>query len=224
MPQILSLAVLLLCFSTFSLSVSAQSRWKLAAVDSNGQSFYVDENFTQQSNGNILGWQKGSFLINNVYPVGSYYIVRYEWDCRNKTSRQLQIFIYDSFGRSIKNIAPDTSWTDNPPGSIGDVVLNDVCRTFEKKNNLSQRPFSVGSFAEIIKKSNLMSEADLKSKVIRKVAIGDKLVLSSEESTGGWYQVIDPKTNSEGWLNGNHFKIVKAKKLSEKVRRAEENS
>lgn len=218
MPQILPLAVLLLCFSTFSLSVSAQSRWKLAAVDSKGQAFYVNENFTQQPNGNILGWQKGSFPINNVYPVGSYYIVRYEWDCRNKTSRQLQIFIYDSFGRSIKNIDPDKSWTDNPPGSIGDVILNDVCRIFEKKNNLSQRPFSAGSFAEIIKKSILMSGADPRSRVIRKVAIGEKLLLVSEESTGIWYQVIDPKTNSEGWLNGNHFRIIKAKKTAKKVR------
>lgn len=218
MPQILSLAVLLLCFSTFSLSVSAQARWKLAAVDSDGQSFYVDENFTQQLNGNILGWQKGSFPINNVYPIGSYYIVRYEWDCRNKTSRPLQIFIYDSLGRSIKNIEPDTSWKDNPPGSIGDVILNYVCRTFEKKNNLSQRQFSAGSFAEITKKSNLMSEADPKSKVIRKVAVGEKLVLVSEESTGVWYQAIDPKTNSEGWLNGNHFKIIKAKKTAKRVK------
>ena len=93
-----------------------------------------------------------------------------------------------------------------------------LCRTFEKKNNLSRRPFSAGSFAEITKKPNLMSEAEPKSKVIRKVAVGEKLVLVSEESTGVWYRVIDPKTNSEGWLNGNHFKIIKAKKTAKKVK------
>ena len=61
-----------------------------------------------------------------------------------------------------------------------------------------------------------MSEADPDSEVIRKVSIGEKLTLVAEESTGKWHRVLDAKTNSEGWLNGYRFKIVKAVKASAK--------
>jgi hypothetical protein len=42
------------------------------------------------------------------------------------------------------------------------------------------------------------------------LGLGEKLVLVTEESVGVWYKVLDLKTNSQGWLHGNNFKIIKA--------------
>jgi uncharacterized protein YgiM (DUF1202 family) len=63
-----------------------------------------------------------------------------------------------------------------------------------------------------------MSDASSNSEVIRELSLGEKLVLVSDDSVGVWYQVLDSKTNSQGWLNGNYFKIVKANKSAKRSR------
>jgi len=220
MSQILPLVFLLLLCSISSLSVSAQSRW-IAVASSGSKIYYIDENLTKQPNGNILGWERGDLPDNRIYPLGSYFVTRSEWNCRNRTNRQIQTFIYDRFDNFIETIEIDTSWKDNPPDSVGEKIINRVCGVKKKSNlSISQGQSSGSSFAEIIKKSNLMAEANPRSEILRKVAVGEKLVLISEESTGVWYRVLDPKTNSEGWLNGNHFKIIKARKNAKGGRQA----
>lgn len=222
MPQLLYFLIGLICLMMFSANAFPQTRWKAAAVDANGKPYYVDENLSLQPNGNILGWERSNLPPNNVYPTGSYFVARYEWNCSNKTHRQLQIFIYNRSGDFIERVDADTSWKDNPPDSIGEIILNDVCSVLKKKNNnnnLSQLSSSADTFAQIIvRKANLMSEADSNSAVIRRVSLGEKLVLVSKESVGVWFQVIDTKTNTRGWLNGNHFKIVKANKSAKRSR------
>ena len=80
MSQISRLLVLLVLFLVFASSGSAQARWTLVATDPYDLPFYVDESFTLQSNGIVLGWQKSTFPPNNDYPVGAYYIVKKEWN------------------------------------------------------------------------------------------------------------------------------------------------
>lgn len=221
MSQISRLLVLLLCFLIFTVFASAQARWTLVATDPYGLPFYVDESFTLQSNGIVLGWQKSQFPPNDDYPVGSYSIVKKEWNCRNKESRQLQGFVYDQSGKFIEHTEIFNEWRNHPPGSIGDVALNYVCRSIDEGNKSSEQSSSASeSFAEITKKSNLMTENNSRSKIIRKVAVGERLTLLTQKPIGEWYQVIDPKTDSVGWLNGNHFKIVKTGRSAKGGRRA----
>jgi hypothetical protein len=223
MSQLLRFLIGLICLTMFSVNAFSQSRWKLAAVNSNGTPYYVDETLSQQPNGNILGWEKSDVPPNEVYPSGSYFVARYEWDCSNKRQRQLQVFIYDRLGDFIERLDVDTSWKENPPDSVGEIILKDVCSVLKKKNNnvnSSKSTEDVDSFAQIIvRKANLMSEAHSDSEVIRKVSLGEKLILVSKESIGVWYQVIDSKTNKRGWLNGNNFKIVKVEKSTKSVRK-----
>lgn len=221
MSQISRLLVLFVCSLIFATSGSAQARWTLVATDPYGLPFYVDESFTLQPNGIVFGWQKSVFPPNDDYPGGAYSIVKKEWNCRDKESRQLQGFVYDQSGKFIENTEVFNEWRNHPPGSIGDIVLNYVCRSIDERSKSSRQSSSDSeSIAEIIRKSNLMTDANPRSKIIRKVAIGEQFVLIDEESNGIWYQVFDLKTNSGGWLNGNHFKIVKARKPAKSGRRA----
>lgn len=222
MSQLLPLIVFLICFSAFSGQASAQSRWKVSAISNNGKLYYVDESLILQSDGTILGWEKADLSPNSFYPVGSYSVMRSEWNCSNKRSRHLQLFVYNRFGDFIEKLEIDTCWKDNPPNSIGEIIANDVCSVLKnRKSNSSRSSPPAGAFAQItVRNAALMSEADPGSEVIRKVALGEKLTLVSEESVGVWYRVLDPQTGMEGWLNGYHFKIVKAVKPAKKGRKS----
>lgn len=222
MSQLLPLIVFLLCLFSFSGQASAQSRWKVSAIDVNDRIYYVDEHLTIQSDGNILGWKKAELPPNSDYPPGSYSVIRSEWNCSNRRNRYLQFLVYDRFGNFIEQVEIDTGWRDNAPNSIGEVITNDVCSVLKnRKKNSSRNTTPAGAFAQITARNvNLMSDAGPNSEVIRKVAIGEKLTLVSEKPVGVWYRVLDAKTNSEGWLNGYQFKIVKAVKPAGKGRRS----
>lgn len=210
-----------ICIAIFSVNAFSQNRWKLSAVDTNGTKFYIDETLSQQPNGNLLGWQKSELPPNNIYPPGSYFIARYEWNCSDKIHRQLQFLIYNRLGNFIEQLDTDKSWKDIAPESVAEVILNDVCSVLRKAPNKTSAERAVDGelFAQIIvRNANLLSEANSLSRIIRKVSIGEKLILVSRESVGSFYQVIDPKTKTQGWLNGNNFKIVNAKKSARKSR------
>lgn len=218
MSQTLRFVVLLFCLSVFTLPGMAQSQWKVGAANTKGNIYYINKDLVQQPNGNILGWEKAYLPPNKFYPPGSYSVSRSEWNCRDKTNRRLEDFIYDPYGNFIEKPEIDTGWKSNPPESVGEIILNKVCAVFEKKNSglnkKSSSPGSTSSFAQVTRKTDLMSETDPNSESIRKMAVGEKLALVSEERVGVWYRVLDPKTGTEGWINGYHFKIVKAVKTS----------
>lgn len=199
----------------------SQTRWKLAGFDSRPKPFYVDENLQRQPDGNIIGWQKTELPSNNIHPVGAYFVIKTEWNCDNRMSRDLQFFIYNQAGEFIERTESEANWKSNPPESIGEIVLENVCRTLQKKRTITAKvPSSVNSLAQIIvRRADLMSEANGESEVIRRVGLNEKLVLVSDESVGVWYRVADSKTNSQGWLHGNDFKIVKAKKRLNSTRK-----
>jgi hypothetical protein len=95
------------------------------------------------------------------------------------------------------------------------------CKNLGKTSRNDKKVGSNLAFAKIIvEKSKLMSQSNSNSKIIREVTLGERLVLVSDEPVGIWYPVRDSKTNSQGWLNSNHFKIIKVKKLVNKQKKA----
>ena len=118
-----------------------------------------------------------------------------------------------------------TTWGYAIPDTTGMFVYASVCKNKRendpaevKKENL------ILAFAQIIVgEAHLMETANANGRMFRKIAIREKLLLISEKSVGGWYQVFDARTKSSGWLHGNNFKIVKAKKppasAKKKIRR-----
>jgi hypothetical protein len=196
-------------------SISAQTDWFFVALTSSGNTVFIDKNFTRSSNGIIKVWQKTVSLDE------TYIIALGEWNCAKKSFRYIQSIIYDSNGVASDRSNNASEWRLAIPDSTGMLLYLNICKDNQNVSSDKQKiEKPVSSFAQIIvRKANLMSEADSNSKIIRRLALGEKLVLIDEKSSGVWYRVLDAKTNSQGWLNGNNFKIIKANSSSKKSKR-----
>jgi hypothetical protein len=209
--HLISICLLLLINFT---NVSAQTDWFFVALTSSGNTVFIDKNFTRSSNGIIKVWQKTVSLDE------TYIIALGEWNCAKKSFRYIQSVIYDNNGVASTRNSNSSEWRLAIPDSTGMLLYMNICEDNQDTSSDKQKVEKpVSSFAQIIvRKANLMSEADSDSKVIRRLALGEKLVLIDEKSSGVWYRVLDAKTNLQGWLNGSNFKLVKAKNPT-KIRR-----
>lgn len=205
MSQLLSATLLVICILILSIGAFAQDRWSFVGLSVDKALWFVDKAVMKKKSGVISAWEKV------IYTDKSYSIALNEWKCTEKMKRFIQVNHYDPTGDYLDRDLKALSWRYIVPDSIEERTYKILCSDIIAEERTAKNE-SNSSFAQIIKKSNLMSEADSNSEIIRKVIIGEKLALVSEESTGVWYRVFDAKTNSEGWVNGNYFKIVKASK------------
>lgn len=220
MSQLLPRFAILICiFLIASVSAAAQqSRWSYIGRAVNDSVWYLDKSFKKNRSGTITAWEKV------IFPDDSYSIEVNEWNCSERKKRMLQADNYAPSGDFLSHLGKPVPWRFVVPDSVEEKVFGIICgNSNSKKRTSGRQDDGNSSFARTIKKSVLMSEASANSEVIRKVAVGEKLTLVSEESTGVWYRVLDPKTNSEGWLNGNHFKIVKASTPARNIRLGKRN-
>ena len=188
------------------LTVPAQSRWSPTGMSAGSSLWYLDKNFSRKKAGTVAAWEKV------VLPDGSFIIGLNEWNCAARKKRLLQSDDYNPAGQTVSHQGTPLPWRFVAPDSIEEITFNIVCGSVSGKENDTRdgRTKPPAAFAAVTKKSALMSDVGKRGAVIRRVNIGEKLVLVGEEPAGIWYRVLDQKTNSEGWLNGNHFKIVKA--------------
>ncbi len=88
----------------------------------------------------------------------------------------------------------------------------------QSQPNQTPQSDSGKAMAEIISaNANLHESPNASSKIIRKVTLTEKLVLSNSQPVGAWYKVLDTKTGREGWLHGNTFKIASTQSESERT-------
>ena len=218
--RFLTVTFVFFAFSTFT---AAQTRWSFVGIDTDYDVWFVDKAVIKKKSGIIAAWMKV------IHRDRSYKLILNEWKCSEKLKRFVHGQKYDSTGGYIDRIIVTLPWRDVVPDSVEAKTYNMICKDSIKPAGTTRNdePNRASSFAQItVRNAALMSEADPGSEIIRKVNLGEKLTIVSEESTGVWYRVLDPKTNSEGWLNGYHFKIVKASNppdLIKKPKRAEEN-
>ena len=195
-----------------SINATAQTDWTFVALTSSGYIVSIDKNFIRSPSGITRVWQK------LVSPDETYRITLTEWQCSKKRFRYMQEAVYDANG-IVSRSDKKSVWRTFVPDSTGMLLYLNICEVSQNESSGKQNiEKSDASFAQIIvRKANLMSEASSQSEIIGEVFLGEKLILVSEESVGVWYPVIDPKTKSQAWLNGNHFKIVKIRKPAKKV-------
>jgi hypothetical protein len=214
MKIIFQLSGLVIICLFFSLNVSAQSRWSLV-FSRDTSDWYIDKStIKKKPTGIVQAWEKV------VYQDNSYGLGLNEWKCSEKMKRLIQFSSYNQFGEPLSRSLTPLPWRNIVPDSIEEKAFNIVCKNSNKTPRNNEKAGSNLSFAKIIvNKSKLMSESNSNSEIIREVTLGEKLVLVSEEPVGIWYQVLDSKTNSQVWLNGNHFKIIKVKKSVKKAKK-----
>jgi hypothetical protein len=195
-----------------SINVAAQTDWTFVALTSSRDIVSIDKNFIRSSNGITRVWEKV------VSTDETYRINLMEWECSKKRFRFVQEAVYDASG-IVSRSDKKSVWRTFVPDSTGMLLYLNICEDSQNESSGKQNiEKSDSSFAQIIvRKANLMSEANSESEIIGEAFLGEKLILVSEESVGAWYPVIDPKTKSQAWLNGNHFKIVKVRKPAKKA-------
>jgi hypothetical protein len=209
----------LVCICLFlSINVSAQTDWFFVALTSSGNTIFIDKKFTRASNGIIRVWQK------NVSPDDSYIIALGEWNCAKKSFRLVQSIMYDINGVASDRSDKPSQWRIVIPDSTGMLLYLNICEDNQNVSSDKQKVEKPDSeFAQIIVKGAVLrSRSNANSEVIRRLVLGEKLVLTGKKS-GIWYEAYDSKT-AKGYLNGNDFKIVKAKSPSKKANRARKNN
>lgn len=197
-----------------SVNVPAQTHWFFVALTGSGNTIYIDKNFTKRRDGITQVWQKSVSADDN------YTISLTEWNCAQKSFRFVQSAVYEN------NVIVDrsnrkTTWRYFVPDSTGMLLYSNICpqqRTGKDDAGAVKNENEQGISAAqiIVKKTALMSRADAGSRMIRRVALGERFVLTGEEPTGGWYRVLDRKTNKLGWLDGDDFKSVEVEKQTNK--------
>lgn len=214
MKIVFQLSGLVIICLFFSFNVSAQSRWSFV-FSTDTTDWYIDKGTIKKNpTGTVQAWEKA------VYQDNSYSLGLNEWKCSEKMKRLIQFSSYTPFGESVSRSLIPLPWRYIVPDSIEEKAFGIVCKNSNKTPRNNEKSGSNLSFAKIIvKKSKLMSESTSNSEIVREVTLGEKLVLVSEEPVGIWYQVLDSKTNSQVWLNGNHIKIIKVKKSVKKAKK-----
>lgn len=193
-----------------SFRIYAQTDWFFTAINGSGDLHYIDKDFTNLPKGIIQVWEK-VILANEDYTISLQ-----EWDCSKKTFRVMQTSRYAQ-NRLVESINRPTDWRRFVPDSIGMLIYINVCEV-DKNGKLKTNKYddktekidrTLYSFAQIIiEDANLMSEADSKSNPVRRLTLGERLALLSDEPDGIWYKVLDIQTGEEGWLNGFDMKII----------------
>lgn len=202
------------CLIAF-IKVPAQTDWFFIDLTGGGTVVYIDKKFMQVRGGITRVWQK------SVSADDSYTISLMEWNCAEKKFRVAQSVVYEN-NLIVAQSDKKSSWRYFVPDSIEMLLYSNICprKQTEKTDDAeaveSETEREISAAQIIVKKAASMSRADAGSRIMRRVAQGEKSVLTGEKPTGVWYRVLDRKTKKLGWLNGNHFKIVESEKQPKK--------
>jgi hypothetical protein len=127
-----------LIFALMLLSYFGYSQeWALVGGTNNFK-VYLAKKYVGKKEGIITVWEKYVFnqpILRDDGKYESYRTYLQTFDCENGSSGLRQIIIYDKNNNIIYReiINHEIDYIINPPGSIGEIVLQKVCSTFNKK-------------------------------------------------------------------------------------------
>jgi hypothetical protein len=187
--RFLVLSVLLMPIS----AVGQITKWRYVQTIYGGVKLYMKEEFEKLKNKNLVVWDK------RVRSDGSFAILQVEWDCINKRLRTKQMTLYDADKILLKTFYK-FDWQTVIPSSVSETFYNQIC--LAKPEN---------RFAKIIAvKADLRSFPDKDAEVLRIAEKGDRFILIEGTGEGGWYNVVDEKTQQDYWIHGDNIEIAKA--------------
>lgn len=168
------------------------SVWHYVTTVYGGNKAYLNDEMKSLANANKSVWEKMAM------PDGSFAIALAEWDCRNKRRLTKQITFYKPDQTVIGTTKKQFEWSEIIPGSTTDFMFTRIC--------LAQPSPKWAKITTL--KANLRSFPEISAPVLRVADKGDKFQIVPETGKGGWYNVIDVKTQEDYWLHGNTFEIV----------------
>lgn len=189
---IVKFGILVCIIGLFAAFVPAQAQqWFYVARDTDGGRFFVQKKVDSLENNENRGmWTK------IIYPDWSWKTGYDEWDCKKRKFRTKQVSSYTNAGKLIRT-ERNLDWVLVTPEAVSEVLFEEAC------GKPSEVKYAVIQSARAELRDNL----GVAGKVVRIIKREEKFPLTSIKSKGPWYQIYDPQTLIEYWLNGNTFKI-----------------
>lgn len=196
MPQCLSrLLILTILFSlivaTDCYSQQKQNKWFYLSTSADGWKFYYQKETPELENGNPTFWQKV------VYLDGSSLEMFQEWECSQNRYRHIQVTAFSPTGK-IMDGDKNLDWTYVSPDSISSLNFSIVC-----EDAIETRLVEITAL-----QANLRSAPSKDASTLRTAKKGNRFTLSLAKTVGGWYNVVDDKTQQDYWVHGNTIKII----------------
>jgi Bacterial SH3 domain len=196
--RFLVLSVLLMPISVFGQT----TKWRYVQTIYGGVKLYMKDEFESLKSKNILVWDK------RVRSDGSFAILQVEWDCVGKRYRTKQMTLYDTDKILLKTFRK-FDWQTVIPSSVSETFYSQIC--LAKPEN---------RFAKIVAvKADLRSFPDKDAEVLRIAEKGNRFILIEGTGEGGWYNIVDEKTQQDYWIHGDNIKFSEEKSVEKKPRK-----
>ena len=165
--------------------------WRYVQTIYGGAKVYLADDVEILANRHLVVWHKG-LLASSAFAVS-----KVEWDCQLKKSLTLEMTIYNAAQIAL-GTTRKFEWQSIIPGSLSDVIYQQIC--FEKPPP---------QFIEITAdEAPLRSLPDDRAGVLRTAKKGSRFLLIANTGQGGWFNIVDEKTQQDYWIRGNVVKII----------------
>lgn len=167
--------------------------WHYVATLPGGVKSYLNDEVKTLPDKKNIRWEK------MIKPDGSSATALVEWNCPSKLRLTRQITFYNADQSVIGTKKNGFDWTPIIPGSSADFLYRRICKAVTLQT------------AEIT-----ASQADLRvfpdnaAPITRTAKRGDNFQIIPESGLGGWFNLVDPKTQEDYWLTNSNFKVIKA--------------
>ncbi len=229
---IVALVVITISFPLVNAQSNEAGEGWVFVTNSNSINFYIKrDTMRRTSQGTITIWSKrytrmGTAEGKQLFAKeGTKYDMAFEeHDCYQRRSRPLRIVSYDvNDSITYDHAIPSPEWDSPIPDTVGEEVLKAVCRTSNTKPpmpsvrsetrissnvtspkvKLPEKDYGVDIVVVNVNTANLREGPSTNDTVLKKLALGDLLVLLDRNPTDNWYNVIDVDTSAEGWIKGD---------------------
>ena len=189
--------VALSLFLVLILQITGQAqrvRWRYVSTIYDGVKIYLDERIVTAKNKHKIVWDK------RVKMGGAVAVSQVDWDCVNKRSKILEMVLYradQSLIRSTKKF----EWQNLVPGTISEILFQQICKAKPRLRYVEIIIDSAGLFAGPLDNGT----------PLRIATKGSRFVLVEGTGPGGWYNIVDARTQNDYWVHGNNIKITGSK-------------
>lgn len=172
----------------------------MATVPDGGKTYLNDER-KSLADRNKTAWER------LTKPDGSAAVALVEWNCADKSRRARQMTFYDADQSVIGTKKKGFVWLQVIPGSVADFLYHRICP-----------PVLSLKWAQITSDGTaLRAFSDRDAPVTRSARRGEKFQIVPESGSGGWFNIVDAKTQEDYWLRGDSFITVTAVSVSQKA-------
>lgn len=173
-------------------AIAQTAKWRYVITAINGSKTYLNDEIKVFANRNKGVWEK--LITTDGSPV----IVFAEWDCANKLRIPRQGLFYKSDGSVINVIKSPPSRAEFTPDSVVVAFYSRICL-----------PAQSIKWAQIVSpRTALRLKPASDSPITRIAERGERFQITPESGLGGWFNIVDPKTQQDYWLSKDWFDTI----------------